>query len=204
METGIRKRNPRGEGSRLRAELIAAAAALLEETGSEDAVTLRAVARRAGVTPTSIYPHFADPGAILTEVIRDAFAALTAELRAADQPADNADQHLTSVCVAYIKFAETHPDRYRVMFARHGRDRTAAMTAPRSIPELGGADTFGVLVQAVARRSAQHGFQSDPQADATALWVAIHGLVTLRDAVPAFPWPDDMLPTLITRLTPTH
>src|SRR3954454_16164772 len=104
METARRRRNPRGEGSRLRTELIAAAAELLEETGSEDAVTLRAVARRAGVTPTSIYPHFADTGAILTEVVRDAFTALTAELRAGDQSLQNADQHLTAVCDAYVRF----------------------------------------------------------------------------------------------------
>lgn len=195
MDADKRRRNPRGEGGRLRADLIAAATEILEEDGSEDAVTLRAVARKAGVTPMSIYAHFADVDALLLEVVRAAFERLTNALRAAEDAAASPTANLAAVCRAYVEYALTHPDEYRVMFARHGRTRRSAMTAVRPIPELGGADAFGVLVEAVARTGAD-----DPAERATMLWVAIHGMVSLRDALPAFPWPDDLLDAYLQRL----
>lgn len=200
MTTPPRTRNPRGEGGRLRADLIAAANAILEEDGSEDAVTLRAVARRAGVTPMSIYPHFADVGALLLEVVRQAFDGLAAALRQAGDESLPPAARLEAVCRAYVDYARAHPDRYRVMFGRHGRRRGEAMTAPRPIERLGGAEAFGLLVEAVARTGA-----ADPTGQATAIWVAIHGMVSLRDAIPAFPWPEDLLEVLLRRLgaTPT-
>ena len=67
----------------MRAEIVAGAAAVLEETGSEDAVTLRAVARRVGIAAPSIYGHFDDRDQILLAVIADAFAELDAALVAA-------------------------------------------------------------------------------------------------------------------------
>ncbi len=61
----------------MRAEIVTGAAAVLEETGSEDAVTLRAVARRVGIAAPSIYGHFDDRDQILLAVIADAFADST-------------------------------------------------------------------------------------------------------------------------------
>ena len=55
-----RARARRGEGPRLREEILAAATRLLAETGDEEAVSIRAVAEAVGVTPPSIYLHFAD------------------------------------------------------------------------------------------------------------------------------------------------
>ena len=81
--TGARTRNRRGEGARLREDILAAATALLDELGTEEAVTLRAVARRAGITAPSIYSHFPDRQAILLAVVRDAFTELTETLREA-------------------------------------------------------------------------------------------------------------------------
>lgn len=195
MDVRTRQRNPRGEGGRLRADLVAAATSILKKDGSEDAVTLRAVARRAGVTPMSIYAHFDDVDAILLEVVRAAFGRLTGALRAAEDPAATPAANLTAVCRAYADYARNHPDEYRVMFARHGRARGDAMSTARPIAELGGAEAFRVLVAAVARTGA-----SDPTAEATALWVALHGMVSLRDALPAFPWPENLLEVYLDRL----
>ena len=55
-----RRRNQRGQGARLREELIEAASDLLADQGNPDQVSIRAVATAAGVTPPSIYLHFAD------------------------------------------------------------------------------------------------------------------------------------------------
>ena len=81
METQHPARKPyrRGEGGKLRADILAAAAALIEETGSEQSVTLREIARRIGIAAPSIYEHFPSREAIVYAVIDD----LASQLRAA-------------------------------------------------------------------------------------------------------------------------
>jgi AcrR family transcriptional regulator len=75
-----RTRNRRGEGARLREEVIAAATRLIEEKG-QDAVSLRAIARSAGITAPSIYAHFEDLDDVLEAVVANTFDALAAYLR---------------------------------------------------------------------------------------------------------------------------
>jgi AcrR family transcriptional regulator len=195
-----RRPNRRGEGARLRAEIVAGATAVLEETGSEDAVTLRAVARRVGIAAPSIYGHFADRDEMLREVISEAFAELDAALVAA--AAQEPDDVLGAVCRAYVEFARARPNRYRVMFGRHrAGDGGAVNEARPDTDQLAGAQAFSRLVQAVTH----HRDDAPPEVimrDATAVWVALHGYVSLRDSVPAFPWPPEetLLNTLIGRL----
>jgi AcrR family transcriptional regulator len=55
-----RRRARKGEGELLREEILDAAEALLIEKGHPDAVSIRAVAARVGVSPPAIYLHFAD------------------------------------------------------------------------------------------------------------------------------------------------
>src|SRR5215471_3221966 len=64
-----RRRNRRGEGSQLRADIVTAARELIEESGSAEAVTLRAVARRVGIAAQSIYGHFPGPEQIVRAVV---------------------------------------------------------------------------------------------------------------------------------------
>ncbi|MFI6990478.1 TetR/AcrR family transcriptional regulator [Nonomuraea wenchangensis] len=82
-----RGRNRRGEGARLRADILTAATGLLDR-GGERALTLRAVAREAGVTAPSIYLHFPGRPAILLAVVHAAFAELARRIEAAVTDAD--------------------------------------------------------------------------------------------------------------------
>jgi AcrR family transcriptional regulator len=209
--TTPRRPNKRGQGERLRGEIVAGAAALLEEHGNEDAVTLRAVARRVGISAPSIYGHFADRDAVLLAVIAEAFGELAETLAgaAAAAPGDE----LRAVCRAYVRFGRERPGRYRVMFGRHRAAEGGAVNQLRSAGDLLGADAFSHLVRAVAQDHDDGHPQvhddtrgdpaPDPAADAVAVWVALHGYVSLRDAVPAFPWPPEaaLVETMVTRLT---
>lgn len=71
-----RPRNPRGQGSRLREDIIRAATAMIERTGSDQSVTLRSVAREIGISAPSIYAHFEDRDAIVEAVVLEAIAQL--------------------------------------------------------------------------------------------------------------------------------
>lgn len=196
-----RPRNPRGQGGRLRADILDAAAELLEETGDEKAVTLRAVARRVGIAAPSIYAHFSDPQAILLAIVREAFGELFQHLRAAEAGA-GADPvaRLRAVSYGYLDFADTRPHRYRVMFGGLRNAATAvedAAITETDAAELG-QDALGVFVAdlqecVAAGRSAS----TDPLADAVALWVGLHGLAHQRAVAPSFPWPDGMVERLV-------
>ena len=78
-----RPRNARGQGARLAEDIVTAALDLIEQHGSAEAVTLRAVARQAGIAAPSIYPHFADREAILLAVVVRVFDELAAAIQQA-------------------------------------------------------------------------------------------------------------------------
>src|SRR3954453_4922670 len=115
--TATRTCNRRGEGAQRRDDIVSAAVALLDETGDESAVTLRAGARRVGIAAPSIYRHFSDQPSIMLAVVQQAFAELNAELYGALYAAGNdARTRFFAVCPRYLEFARRHPGRYRTMF----------------------------------------------------------------------------------------
>ena len=78
-----RHRARRGEGGRLREEILAAGTRLLLETGDDEAVSIRAIAQAVGVTPPSIYLHFADKTELIYAICEELFRKLDDEMAAA-------------------------------------------------------------------------------------------------------------------------
>jgi len=192
-----RQRNARGQGSRLTEDIVTGALALIERSGSDEAVTLRAVAREVGIAAPSIYAHFADRDAIVMAVTLRVFDELAEEVQ---QGSASAGQdpvgRLVAGCEAYVAFGLEHPARYRALFS--GR-RMPAPDYPQPVP-IGpdgrlvlefGAEAFAGLVQDIEDCvRAGISASTDVVADATAVWVAMHGTVGLRTALPRFPWPE--------------
>jgi AcrR family transcriptional regulator len=197
-----RARNRRGEGSRLREEIIAAAVELLDESGDEHAITLRSVARRVGIAAPSIYPHFPDQPAIMLAVVRREFAELENGLRAAvGEAGDDPRQRLYAICEAYLAFARSHPERYRTMFGGLWVPTLGdSSLTEEDLTTLGSellrllVDTLGACVAAGAATS------TDLFGDAVALWLGLHGLAHQRAVTHSFPWPEDITDRLITSL----
>jgi AcrR family transcriptional regulator len=155
---------------------VAAAAALLERTGAVEAVTLRAVAREAGVSAPAVYGHFADLEALLDAVVDEGFDRLRTDVLAAVAPLADPAERLVAGCRAYVAAGLAAPARYRAMFGPR-RER--------------GAEAFAVLVGGVAECVAAGVSDStDPTGDAALLWTALHGTVSLRAAGPQPSWPD--------------
>jgi AcrR family transcriptional regulator len=200
-KTGTRTRNRRGEGGRLRDEIVAAAVELLDETGDESAVTLRSVARQVGIAAPSIYRHFPDQPSIMLAVVQNAFAELDARLRAAMDAAGDPRQRLFAACYTYLEFALDHPGRYRTMFGGFWTpDLNESSLTEDDLSTLGDASKellTDVLQDCV---SAGYATSTDLAADAIALWVGLHGLAHQRAASPAFRWPPDIAERLITAL----
>lgn len=184
---GARPRARRGEGDRLRDEIIAAAEALLLETGSEDAVSIRAVADRVGVTAPSIYRHFTDKQHLLFEVCAIHFARFDAVMAAAvaDVDADPVAA-LRALGQAYVRFAVEEPEHYRIMFM--GRSELTPEQYADEVFAEGGA--FPTLVATLQAGIDAGRFRDDlpPAHDiAVVVWALVHGVASLAVTKPAFP-----------------
>jgi AcrR family transcriptional regulator len=104
MEAPTRVRNPRGSGTRLREEVVAAAIALIDEANDPAALTLRGIARRAGITAPSIYPHFPDLAAVVTASLAASFDELRGTVQAALDYHDDPSRALIAAGLAYVQF----------------------------------------------------------------------------------------------------
>jgi AcrR family transcriptional regulator len=181
-----RSRNPRGEGHRLREELIEAASELLARGTSEEALSLRAVAREVGIAPTSIYLHFRDKEEILWEVSEARFRELGQHMDEMAAQASSPAEELRARAMAYCRYGLDHPHHYRVLFGSEPIEK-----AKRSLSELPGGWVFEGLRDSFARALAagEAARTEDPFLSTVLLWATLHGLVTLRASKPQFPWP---------------
>src|SRR3978361_1908974 len=116
-----RRPAPRGSGEQRREEILDATTDLLLETGHAKAVSIRSVAQRVGVTPPSIYLHFADKDALLDAVCARYFERLDDVMQqvARDQP--STIDRLRAQGLAYVRFALQNSGTYRS--ARMGEGR---------------------------------------------------------------------------------
>jgi AcrR family transcriptional regulator len=198
-----RARNPRGEGERLRSEIVCAAREILVEDGYEAAITLRGVARRVGIAAPSIYPHFAGPAAIVQAVVVEAFGELNAFIEAAVRDLVDPRARLLAGCRAYITFGIESPNIYKLLFDRNRElgGRSPQDRAPTEDDLWHGP--FSQLVVAVDA-CIRAGISTATSSPATALdiWVGMHGLVMLRGNRYDMPWPprDAMEPPFISAL----
>ena len=189
-EAPVRRRSARGQGGELRGEVLRAAMDLLAERGEEDAVSLRAVAQRVGVSVPSIYLHFADKQALLDAVCEEVFAALDAQLQAAAAEAPHVFEGLRRQGVAYVEFALANPEHYRIVLMRKHESEQG------SYADLVMASTaFEHFVASVQECVDEGIFEGEPDQLAMRLWASAHGLAALLVAKPYFPWPP--LPDLI-------
>ena len=182
-----RRRSRRGEGDRLREDILDAADELLVESGDEEAVSIRAIARRVGVTAPAIYLHFADKAELLFAVCERHFLALDVATEAAAATSDDPLESLRRRGAAYVRFGVENPEHYRILFMGRAGDTPVEWTADRLVASA----AFGHLVEAVERCIEAGVFRPmDPLTVAKGLWIAVHGLASLFVARPDFPWGD--------------
>ena len=151
----------------LRRALLDEAEELIEKVGS-DRISLREVARAAGVSSKAPYNHFEDKEALLTALAIRAFIAFGDAIGKADREAEPG-RELEAQIVAYVQFALAAPGRFSMMFGPRRMKPEDDLARHKS-------RGFEVL-HARCEKQARPG--EDVQARATAYWSLAHGLAVL-------------------------
>ena len=158
----------------LRRALVDAARRILEAGADQATLSLRGVAREAGVSPAAPYHHFKDKSELLLAVAHEGFHGLTLAMKAA-RDADP-DDALTVMGVAYVEYARANPGLYRVMYDC-SRDKD-------ELPEMDSHDD-GPSAYTLVRDALIEGGEISADDElglelATgALWCAVHGLAEM-------------------------
>jgi AcrR family transcriptional regulator len=158
----------------LREALIEAALKTIDDTGPKG-LTIREVARRAGVSHAAPYRHFADKNELILAVVERGFELLDRQMEQARETAGpDPLQQFAASGEAYLDFATAYPAYYRVMFSgdllnSQGHEalrHTSNAAFERMVEDIKTCQTLGVvragdpLLQAMAIVSTVHGFVS--------------------------------------------
>jgi AcrR family transcriptional regulator len=184
-----RARNPRGQGDRLREDLITAAVTLLAEAGDPEDVSIRAVAKAAGVSPTAAYRHFEDRDDLIVAACGANFEHFTAYLVERFGPLEDPFDRLHAAGQAYLEFAMEDPGRYRVLFSNPVTKSIGADKWPDVMP---GDTAFGALVGLVqdCLDAGAEPLDQDATYLAYQIWTWMHGIVDLRITHKMMDFPD--------------
>jgi AcrR family transcriptional regulator len=185
-----RARNARGEGSKLREQLLQATAEILDEVGDADRVSVRAIARRAGVSPTALYLQFPDRDALVAAAVDGGFDAFNAALMAAAAVPAEPRERLEAMGRAYLEFSVRQPALYAILFSA----RRPLLDKPLTDRDR----AFDGLIALLREHDRSLDEQSGREL-AMVIWASLHGFAMLRTVRPHLDWPapDDYLRRLL-------
>jgi AcrR family transcriptional regulator len=158
----------------LRVALIHAARDILESQGY-DALTLRAVARRVGVSQAAPYNHFADKAALLGAIAAQGFNEFAAAMRQEMDAAVDPQARLNATGIAYVAFATSNPGLFKLMFgsSAHQASGDLELDSARSA-------AYEVLRGAVhSVHVSDHQHAPDEPLESLKSWALVHGLATM-------------------------
>jgi AcrR family transcriptional regulator len=156
----------------LRQNVLQASLALIEE-GGLDRLSMREVARKAGVSHQAPYHYFGDREAILAALAGEGFSRLGQSLARAAADAGEPGDAVVAMGKAYVDFAIRHPPYFQVMF------RADAVPLDR-YPEARKQENeaFGKLVEEIDKAFTGQA-PEERRKIAVAVWAMVHGLATL-------------------------
>lgn len=155
---------------------IGEAATKLFAAHGYEAVTMRAVAEALGVSAMTPYRYLSGKDELIALVRTGAFRNFAEALERGTTRVADPEERLRALKRAYLKFATTHGDEYRIMFELRGAADDQRW--PELAREAGRA--FGILLDAVRGAVTAGVIEGDPLTIAHILWAGAHGLASLH------------------------
>ncbi|MFD7320790.1 TetR/AcrR family transcriptional regulator [Streptomyces sp. NPDC059875] len=176
-----RGRNPRGQGERLREEVIAATLGMLDELGDDQTLSLRAVAREIHVAATSVYLHFPDRDALVLAALERCHRDLMLAVQQAELAEEDPVAQLRARTLVLGVWAHDHPGLYKVL-----HESTLNQRADMRFKE-----ELGRMTTAAVQRCMDAGLAPADDASTVALDLraAVHGAVSMRVNQRDHNWP---------------
>jgi len=175
----------------LKNALIKAGIEILSKEGI-DALSLRKVAKRAGVSHTAPYAHFVDKQALIAAIAAEGYKKLYEKLFAAQTSQKDSLARLMAAAHAYLQFALDQPDHFRITFS-------GVVEAEQNYPDYveQSKRCFALVVTVIEECQARGLFaRGDTKLVAVSTWSFIHGFVHLLLA--------NQLPSALTSQFPIH
>src|SRR5437667_7389725 len=162
--------------SALRDALLQAAEKVLERDGLAG-LTLRAVAREAGVSHAAPTHHFGDLTGLLSELAAIGFRQFNTAMELADAAGNSPIEKALAGAKAYVAYAQAHPGMYGLMF------RTERLDMKRPSLHEAASAAFAGLAGAVGASRHEHiseqAFSLEQAAAIARAWSLVHGFTTL-------------------------
>ncbi|MCE2988271.1 MAG: TetR/AcrR family transcriptional regulator [Phenylobacterium sp.] len=155
----------------LRRALVEAGRRLLEAEGGAD-LSLRAVAREAGVSPAAPYHHFRDKSELLDALAFEGWDQLAEQMRAALAEAAPGRDRLVTLGVAYVRFSRMNPAIYRVMF----NCSQSHETMPEKLRDEG---AYRLVCDTLIESGIDPRDEIGLELAAVAIWCAAHGVAEM-------------------------
>jgi AcrR family transcriptional regulator len=148
-------------------------------------VSIRALATAVGVTPPSIYLHFADKDELIFAVCQRHFSHLEALVEAASAGIDDPLERLRKMGETYVRFGVANPEQYRILLMSKGE----VSIEDFQNGTMPGVTTFQKLMAAIeACMDAGIFRRQDVFLVATGIWSLVHGVTSMRITIPEFPF----------------
>jgi len=170
MAGSTRQRNVRGQGALLREEILAAAVRVVDASENVADVSLRSIAREAGVSTMALYAHFDNRDDLLAAVAELSWDQVSREISEQAQAGATPRERLLLGCRTYVGFAERFPLRYVLMVK--GDEITPAARAALGVVTRGLLASGGMDPESEPSEAAHR--------TAAALSVALHGVAMLH------------------------
>ncbi|WP_131736938.1 TetR/AcrR family transcriptional regulator [Actinomadura roseirufa] len=179
--TPARGRNPRGQGERLRRDIIGTTLRMLNDLGDDEALSLRAVAREVGIAATSVYIHFPDRDALVIAALEQCTHDLVRGLDQAESAPGDPVARLRARLLFLGAWVRDHGGLYKVLHESTLNQRT----------HLAFKEELAARTTAAVQRCMDAGLApADDAATVTLdLRAAVHGAVSIRVNEPALALP---------------
>lgn len=190
--TPRRARSRRGEGEKLREDILETAERMLVESNDQSSLSMRAIASAVGVTPPSIYLHFADRNELLFAVCERQGRHIERAMDAAAAGASDPWERLRRRGRAYLEWGLQNPEHYRILMMSHS-DATPERFTDERLAGMAGLQAVAADLVAGVEMGTFDPIRG-PLAGSELLWMVVHGMVSLLICKPEFPFgkPEDV------------
>ncbi len=187
-----RVRSRRGEGDKLREDILEAAEKMLIATNDQSSLSIRAIANAVGVTPPSIYLHFSDRNELLFAVCERQGEHIEKAMAAAAAGIEDPWDRLRSRGRAYLEWGLANPEHYRILMMSHS-DATPDRFTDERLAGMAGLQAVASDLS-VGVKLGRFAPVGDILGVSELLWMMVHGMVSLLICKPEFPFgaPEDV------------